>query len=97
MAQDFTDIDSEELDGLIQRVQEAKSRMEALEIEQDNNQYILKQKYSNYLKNQMAEKVKIKHQARESKLRLYEHMEYKRKLFQDEQLQSKIEHLRQNL
>ena len=69
--------------------------MEALEIEQDNNQFILKQKYSNYLKNQMAEKIKLQDQARESKLRMYEHMEYKRKMFQDEQLQSKIEKKRE--
>jgi len=78
-----------------QRVLEAKNRMEALEIEQDNNQFILKQKYSNYLKNQMAEKIKLQDQARESKLRMYEHMEYKRKMFQDEQLQSKIEKKRE--
>lgn len=74
-----------------QRMLDAKRRMEQLEIEQDNNQYTFKKQYNDYLLNQMAEKQRLKQQAREAKQRLYEHVEYKRKMYEDEVLHNKIE------
>lgn len=78
-----------------QRMLDAKRRMEQLEIEQDNNMYTLKKEYNDYLKNQMAEKLRLKEQAREAKQRLYDHMEYKRKMYEDEVLQTKMEKKRE--
>lgn len=74
-----------------QRMLDVKRRMEQLEIDQDNNQYTFKKQYNDYLINQMAEKQRLKEQAREAKQRMYEHVEYKRKMYEDEVLQNKIE------
>lgn len=79
----------------LQRMQEAKKRMEQIEIEQDNNTYTLKKEYNEYLKNQMNEKQRLKEQAKEAKKRMHDHIEYKRKMYEDEVLQNKIEKKRE--
>lgn len=71
----------------LQRMREAKRRMDQLEIEQDNNLYTLKKEYNDYLRNQMAEKQRQKEQSKEEKQRLHDHMEYKIKMLKDEQMQ----------
>ena len=70
----------------LQRSKEAKQRMDQLEIEQDNNFYTLKKEYNDILRNQIDEKNKLKAQNKEEKKRMHDHMEYKIKMYKDEEL-----------
>ena len=73
------------------RYREAKNRMDQLEIEHYNKSDQLKSQYKEYLMNQMAEKQRQRESEIEQKKVAYDHVEYKRKMYEDEMLSNFID------
>ena len=71
------------------RIKEMKRRMDQLEIEQYNRENLLKKKYNDFLKVQIAEKERVRDQEKSDKKRTHDYVEYKRMMYQDEVLKSK--------
>ena len=66
------------------RIKEMKRRMDQLEIEQYNRECLLKKKYNDFLKDQIAAKDRVKEQEKESKKVAHDYIEYKRLMYEDE-------------
>ena len=73
------------------RYREAKNRMDQLEIEHYNKSNQLKSQYKEYLMNQMAEKQRLRQTEMDQKKVAYDHIEYKRKMYEDEMLNNYID------
>lgn len=73
------------------KFREAKNRMDQLEIEHYNKVNVLKNQYKETLMNQMAEKERIRENDKVEKKVMYDHIEYKRKMYEDEKLNNYID------